>query len=57
MRRIDVGLDVSNREGAINYSYIIKGLKGIKRENMKETLEASVAQRKWVRRFTVRLAD
>ena len=35
VRRLDVGLDVSKREGAINYSQIIKSLKRIKNENIK----------------------
>ena len=43
MRRIDIGLDVGNREGAIKYSENIKSLKRIENENEKEALEASVA--------------
>ena len=43
MRRIDVGLDVTNGEGAINGSYITKSLKGVRNENIKKILEASVA--------------
>ena len=43
MRRIDIGLDVGNREGGIKYSENTKSLKRIQNENKKETLEASVA--------------
>ena len=43
IRRIDVGLDVSDEEDAINYSLVTKSLKGVKKEHIKEILEASVA--------------
>ena len=36
MRRIDIGVDVGNREGAIKYSENIKSLKSIKNEKKRE---------------------
>ena len=36
MRRIDIGLDVGNRDGAIKYSENIKSLKRIQNENKKD---------------------